>query len=303
MLIFFFFFLQTPGCHGNTPLSTSISPHPWLFVHVSRTKGKKKEEAEKKIRNHNKLKSPQALCSLRLSGRISAERQSFEDYLKTSTHAHTHAHMHTVNIQYVLYVCFCVEVLPHKHFLKSHYTPRSQTLKGSNPHSQDSWYGNGSVKLQIFLLTTHYCLLSPINVTTSTLWQQETSLLTQIAAGMRRNMWIGWWAQWQSSCLPSLSTVIFHSPPSTPLVYLASVYLRGYYCAASLYWNTENMSGNLVWDALLIIFYQGDKTTGQAERTHGVPFCCSDISHPIKSKRQYGINIKVKKKKHGCKCR
>lgn len=209
----FFFFLQTPGCHGNTPLSTSISPHPWLFVHVSRTKGKKKEEAEKKIRNHNKLKSPQALCSLRLSGRISAERQSFEDYLKTSTHAHTHAHMHTVNIQYVLYVCFCVEVLPHKHFLKSHYTPRSQTLKGSNPHSQDSWYGNGSVKLQIFLLTTHYCLLSPINVTTSTLWQQETSLLTQIAAGMRRNMWIGWWAQWQSSCLPSLLTVIFHSPP------------------------------------------------------------------------------------------
>lgn len=106
----FFFFLQTPCCHGNSPLRTSISPHPWLFVHVSRTKGKKKEEAEKKIRNHNKLKSLQALCSLRLSGRISAESQSFEDYLKTSTRAHTHTH--TVSIQYVLYVCFCVEVLP-----------------------------------------------------------------------------------------------------------------------------------------------------------------------------------------------
>lgn len=102
----FFFFLQTPGCHGNTPLSTSISPHPWLFVHVSRTKGKKKEEAEKKIRNHNKLKSPQALCSLRLSGRISAERQSFEDYLKTSTHAHMHTCTQSTYSMY--YMCVFV---------------------------------------------------------------------------------------------------------------------------------------------------------------------------------------------------
>lgn len=102
----FYFFLQTPCCHGNSPLRTSISPHPWLFVHVSRTKGKKKEEAEKKIRNHNKLKSLQALCSLRLSGRISAESQSFEDYLKTSTRAHTHTCTQSAYSMY--YMCVFV---------------------------------------------------------------------------------------------------------------------------------------------------------------------------------------------------
>ncbi len=101
-------------------------------------------------------------------------------------------HTHTQRLSYVLCVCvlrFYPEALPQIPLQPFPAPPRPpQTSRGSNPHSKDSWYGNGSVKPQISLSTTHYRLLPPINVTACALWRQEAPLLTQIAAGMRRNV-------------------------------------------------------------------------------------------------------------------
>ncbi len=176
--------------------------HPWLFVYTSGTKGggKTREEDQKSVqKKKNNNKNTQQI-KIAAGSLLSVCHDGFLQIVRALKINLKQTHTHTQRLSYVLCVCvlrFYPEALPQIPLQPFPAPPRPpQTSRGSNPHSKDSWYGNGSVKPQISLSTTHYRLLPPINVTACALWRQEAPLLTQIAAGMRRNVWMGWWAQW-----------------------------------------------------------------------------------------------------------
>lgn len=181
--------MQTPGCHGNAAAPLNASASPILDCLCTRPEQKAAGKQQKKTRRKKKQ------IKIAAGSPLSVCHDGFLQIVRALKINLKQAHTHSEVVSYAL--CVCVEVLPRSTSSNpitavpsSSSSPPlpPQTLRGSNPHSQDSWYGNGSVKLQISLLTTHYRLLPPINVTACTLWLQETPLLTQIAAGMRRNV-------------------------------------------------------------------------------------------------------------------